>query len=91
MRRTVPAPDGVRHDEGVPADLPRVVAWLRTAHPAAADDRIAAVIADADRRSPGRPAELERALADASAGCRPPRPEHLAALIELEDRLAAPV
>ena len=68
-----------------PADLPRLVAWLRTEHPVgdARADRCAA-------RRPSRPERLQRlegVLDDLARTCRPPAPADLAALTELDDLL----
>jgi hypothetical protein len=68
-----------------PAELPRLVAWLRTEHPAATDTRIGAVLGNVP---PERLQHLERVLDDLARTCRPPAPADLAALTELDDLLS---
>jgi hypothetical protein len=70
----------------VPSDLPRLVAWLRSAHPAATESQVGALLQDVP---PERRRRLERLLDDLARGCRPPDPAALAALTELDDLLAA--
>ncbi len=65
-----------------PAELPRLVAWLRTEHPSATDAQISAVLADL---APERLHRLERVRADLARTCRPPAPADLALLTELDD------
>ena len=67
-----------------PAELPRLVAWLRTEHPSATDAQISAVLADLAQERLHR---LERVLDDLARTCRPPAPADLAALTELDDLL----
>jgi hypothetical protein len=73
-----PAPDAV-------SDLPRLVAWLRSAYPSAAGHEVAALLGAVD---PERLRRLEGVLDDLAGGCRPPDPAALAALTELDDLLA---
>lgn len=65
--------------------MPRLVAWLRSERPAATAEELAALLRDLP---PGRARHLERALDDLARGCRPPAPADLAALTELDARLA---
>ena len=67
-------------------DQPRLVAWLRSAHPAATDEQVDALLEDVP---PERQRRLEGLLDDLARGCRPPDPAALAALTELDDLLAA--
>ena len=67
-----------------PAQLPRLVAWLRTGHPSATDAQIGAVLADL---APERLHRLERVLDDLARTCRPPTPADLAVLTELDGLL----
>jgi len=67
-----------------PAELPRLVAWLRTEHPSATGAQIGAVLAGLP---PERLHRLERVLADLARTCRPPAPADLAVLTELDDLL----
>ena len=66
----------------VPAELPRVAAWLREEHPAVTDARIGAML---DGLAPEHLQRLERVLDDLARTCRPPAPADLAALRELDD------
>jgi len=66
------------------AELPRLVAWLRTEHPSATDTQIGAVLGDVP---PERLHRLERVLDDLARTCRAPAPADLAALTELDDLL----
>ena len=67
-----------------PADVPRVVAWLRSERPTATSDEIATVLGGV---APDRVRVLEQVLDDLARGCRPPGPADLAALTELDDLL----
>jgi hypothetical protein len=69
------------------ADLPRLVAWLRSERPGATDAEIGALLGDL---APDRVRRLERVLDDLARGCRPPSPADLAALVELDDLLSGP-
>jgi hypothetical protein len=66
------------------ADLPRLVAWLRSERPGVTEAQVTSVL-------DGVPAErlrrLEAVLADLARGCRPPGPADLAALRELDGLL----
>ena len=73
-------------DTVAPEDVPRLVEWLRSERPAAAPAEIAAVLQGV---APDRVRRLERVLDDLARGCRPPGPADLAALIELDQLLAA--
>jgi hypothetical protein len=67
-------------------DQPRLVAWLRSAQPAATHEQVDALLAVV---APERRRRLEGLLGDLARGCRPPEPADLAALTELDDLLAA--
>ena len=67
-----------------PAELPRLVAWLRTERPSASPAEVGALL---DGVAPARLAHLERVLDDLARTCRPPTPADLAALTELDDLL----
>jgi hypothetical protein len=71
-------------DVDTPAGLPRLVAWLRTEHPAATDTQIDAVFGGVATERLHR---LERVLDDLARTCRAPAPADLAALTELDDLL----
>jgi hypothetical protein len=66
-------------------EVPRLVAWLRSERPAATPADIAAVLAGV---APDRVRHLEQVLDDLARSCRPPGPADLAALTELDARLA---
>ena len=66
------------------AELPRLVAWLRTEHPSATDARIGAVLGGVAEERLHR---LERVLDDLARTCRAPAPADLALLTELDDLL----
>ena len=66
------------------ADLPRLVAWLRTEHPSATDARIAAVVGGVAEERLHR---LERVLDDLARTCRAPALADLALLTELDELL----
>jgi hypothetical protein len=68
-----------------PPELRRVVAWLRSASPSTTQEELATLLADVP---PAHLQHLERVLDDLAGGCRPPGPEDLAALTELDDLLA---
>ena len=67
-----------------PAELPRLVAWLRTEHPSATPAQIGVLL---DTVAPERLQRLEAVLDDLSRTCLPPAPADLAALTELDDLL----
>jgi hypothetical protein len=67
-----------------PAELPRVVAWLRTEHPSVTGAQIDALLSGL---APERLHRLEQVLDDLARTCRPPAPADLAALTELDDLL----
>ena len=71
-------------DVDVSAELPRVVAWLRTEHPSATTARIEALLSGL---APERLHRLEGVLDDLARTCRPPAAADLAALTELDDLL----
>jgi hypothetical protein len=66
------------------ADLPRLVAWLRTDHPAVTPAQIGVLLGTV---APERLQRLEGVLDDLARTCRPPSPADLAALTELDDLL----
>jgi hypothetical protein len=66
------------------AELPRLVAWLRTEHPSVTTARIDALFGGL---APARLHRLEHVLDDLARTCRPPAPADLAALRELDDLL----
>jgi hypothetical protein len=66
------------------AELPRLIAWLRTEHPAATPAQVNALL---DAVAPERLYRLEGVLDDLARTCRPPAPADLAALTELDDLL----
>ncbi len=68
----------------IPAELPRLVAWLRTDRPSATDAQIGAALGGV---APERLHRLERLLDDLARTCRAPAPADLAALTELDDLL----
>jgi hypothetical protein len=68
-----------------PLDQPRLVAWLRSAHPAASDEQVSGLL---EVVAPERLRRLEGLLDDLAHGCRPPDPADLAALTDLDDLLA---
>jgi hypothetical protein len=70
----------------MPPNQPRLVAWLRSAHPAATDEQVNALL---ENVPPERRRRLEALLDDLARGCRPPDPAGLAALTDLDDLLAA--
>lgn len=74
-----------------PTQLPRLVAWLRSEHPAVTDAQIGAVLDDLADTAPERLHHLERVLDDLARTCRAPAPVDLAALTELDDLLDRPV
>jgi hypothetical protein len=65
--------------------VPRLVAWLREERPSTTPAELEALLADLPA---ARVRHLERVLDDLARGCRPPSPADLAALTELDDRLA---
>lgn len=67
-----------------PGDVPRLVAWLRSARPGTTGAEVAALLGGL---APDRVHRLERVLDDLARGCRPPSPADLAALTELDDLL----
>ncbi len=67
-----------------PAELPRLVAWLRTEHPSATPGQIGVLL---DGVAPERLHRLEGVLHDLARTCRPPAPADLAELTELDDLL----
>ena len=67
-----------------PADLPRLVAWLRTEHPTVTPAQIGVLL---DTVAPERLQRLEGVLDDLARTCLPPAPADLAALTELDDLL----
>jgi hypothetical protein len=69
----------------VARDLPRLVAWLQSAHPSATDPEVVALLGVV---APQRLRLLEGALDDLARGCGPPHPADLAALTELDDLIA---
>jgi hypothetical protein len=69
------------------AELPRLVAWLRAAHPSATSTQIGTALDDV---APQRLQRLEQVLDDLARTCRPPAPADLAALTELDDLLDPP-
>ena len=66
------------------ADVPRLVAWLRTDHPAVTPAQIGVLLGTV---APERLQRLEGVLDDLARTCRPPAPADLAALTELDDLL----
>jgi hypothetical protein len=66
-------------------EVPRLVAWLREDRPSTTAVELGALLADLPA---ARVRYLERVLDDLARGCRPPSPADLAALTELDDRLA---
>ena len=66
------------------AELPRVVAWLRTEHPTVTPTQIGVLL---EAVAPGHLRRLEAVLDDLARTCRPPAPADLAALTELDDLL----
>lgn len=69
-----------------PPECPRLVAWLRGAHPSVADEQVSALL---EGVAPERLIRLEGQLDDLARGCGPPDPADLLALTELDDLLAA--
>jgi hypothetical protein len=70
---------------GGTGEVPRLVAWLRSARPTATSAEIAALL---DGMAPDRVRHLEGVLDDLARTCRPPGPADLAALTELDALLA---
>lgn len=70
-----------------PAQVPRLVAWLRGGRPRTTDAEFAALLT---RLPAQRVRRLENVLDDLARGCGPPGAADLAALGELDDLLAQP-
>ena len=72
-------------DRVAPGEVPRLSAWLREERPGTTDAQLAALFAELPT---ARIRRLEGVLDDLARGCRPPAPADLAALTELDARLA---
>jgi hypothetical protein len=66
-------------------DVPRLVAWLRSAHSTATEREVIEVLGAV---APDRLRRLERVLDDLARGCRPPGAADLAELTELDELVA---